>query len=67
MVSQDLLPGNLIFMEVIQPLVPQRLPCYDLAPLAKLRLVLRKAESSSEPNSGDLTGSVYKEQGLIRR
>ena len=27
-------------LEVIQPLVPQRLPCYDLAPLAKLRLVL---------------------------
>jgi hypothetical protein len=28
----------LIVLEVIQPMVPQRLPCYDLAPLAKLRL-----------------------------
>jgi len=54
-------------LEVIQTLVPQRLPCYDLAPLAKLRLDFRKTEASSEPDSGDLTGSVYKEQGLIRR
>ncbi len=41
--------------------------CYDLAPLAKLRLASTECGGSSEPDLGDLTGGVYKEQGLIRR
>jgi len=31
---------TLIFMEVIQPQIPLRLPCYDLTPLASLDLDL---------------------------
>ena len=53
-------------VEVIQPQIPLRLPCYDLIPLAKPRFDHRMMASSG-PHSGDLTGGVCKEQGRIRR
>ena len=55
-------------MEVIQPHVPVRLPCYDLALLAKLKVELPLGESSPlKLYSDGLTGSVCKEQGYIQR
>ena len=53
-------------VEVIQPQIPLRLPCYDLSPLAKPRFDRRTAASSG-PHSGALTGGVCKEQGRIHR
>ena len=61
-------PGNARSrsLEVIQPQIPLRLPCYDLSPLAEPRFDHRMV-ASSEPHSGALTGGVCKEQGRIRR
>ena len=53
-------------VEVIQPQIPLRLPCYDLSPLAKPRFDL-VIQASSGPHSGALTGGVCKEQGRIHR
>ncbi len=53
-------------MEVIQPQIPLRLPCYDLSPLAKPRFDSLSGASSG-PHSGALTGGVCKEQGRIHR
>ena len=57
--------------EVIQPLVLQRLPCYDLVHLIGFtfsRAILTvKSRISGAPNSGGLTGGVYKAQGRIHR
>ena len=53
-------------VEVIQPQIPLRLPCYDLSPLAEPRFDHRKVASSG-PHSGALTGGVCKEQGRIHR
>ena len=53
-------------VEVIQPQIPLRLPCYDLSPLAKPRFD-RGDRASSGPHSGALTGGVCKEQGRIHR
>ena len=53
-------------VEVIQPQIPLRLPCYDLSPLAEPRFDLG-IEASSGPHSGALTGGVCKEQGRIHR
>lgn len=53
-------------VEVIQPQIPLRLPCYDLSPLAKPRFDLG-IQASSGPHSGALTGGVCKEQGRIHR
>lgn len=53
-------------VEVIQPQIPLRLPCYDLSPLAEPRFDHRTVASSG-PHSGALTGGVCKEQGRIHR
>jgi hypothetical protein len=53
-------------VEVIQPQIPLRLPCYDLSPLAKPRFDPCTGASSG-PHSGALTGGVCKEQGRIHR
>ena len=59
---------NKIIKEVIQPHVPVRLPCGDLAPLAKLKFDFPNYEESSfEFYSIGLTGGVCKEQGRIQR
>ena len=54
--------------EVIQPHLPIRLPCYDLVPLAGFTLdTLVKGAALGAPNSGGLTGGVYKAQEHIHR
>jgi hypothetical protein len=58
--------------EVIQPHVPVRLPCYDLAPItdhtfeARLPCGLAKATSGTVSFRG-LTGGVYKPRERIHR
>ena len=56
----------LLRKEVIQPLLPERLPCYDLAPIAEFTFNPKK-ESSGAPDFVDLTGSVYKTRERIHR
>ena len=57
--------------EVIQPPVPLRLPCYDLAPVIDLTVV-RGLLAVSQPASGKtnfhgVTGGVYKARERIHR
>ena len=63
---------NLLRKEVIQPHLPVRLPCYDLALLANHTLVASLPCGSGETvsgaiNSGGLTGGVYKTRERIHR
>ena len=66
-------PGGLkgfLIKEVIQPLVPQRLPCYDFIPVAKpafgaCPLAVGTA-TSGEVSSHDVTGGVYKARERIQ-
>ena len=54
--------------EVIQPHLPVRLPCYDLAPVTGFTLgsALRQPTSGT-PDSHGLTGGVYKARERIHR
>jgi len=57
--------------EVIQPHLPIRLPCYDLAPVigftfGAFPLAVGTATSGT-PNSHGLTGGVYKARERIHR
>jgi hypothetical protein len=54
--------------EVVQPHLPVRLPCYDLAPVIGITLgdSLRLSTSGS-PDSHGLTGGVYKARERIHR
>ncbi len=57
--------------EVIQPHLPVRLPCYDLAPVIGFTfgaspLAVRPATSSAADSHG-LTGGVYKARERIHR
>ena len=62
--------------EVIQPHLPVRLPCYDFTPLTRhtfgsapprgLRRRVRLLTSGT-PNSGGVTGGVYKARERIHR
>jgi hypothetical protein len=60
----------LLKKEVIQPLVPQRLPCYDFIPVTRPTLVAYLlavgAAPSGEPSSHDVTGGVYKARERIQ-
>ena len=61
----------LIRKEVIQPHLPVRLPCYDFTPLTRhtfgtVLLTVRLATSGT-PNSGGVTGGVYKARERIHR
>ena len=65
---------TLLRKEVIQPLLPERLPCYDLAPITNLALGGLTCDKSQlkVPTSGaadfvDLTGGVYKKRERIHR
>ncbi len=49
--------------EVIQPHVPVRLPCYDLAPIMKFTVT--PYEASGAPHFQRLTGGVYKARERI--
>ena len=63
----------LLRKEVIQPHLPVRLPCYDLAPLTKHTFdtylpyinIRVGTVASGASNSGDLTGGVYKARERI--
>jgi hypothetical protein len=63
---------NLLRKEVIHPLLPERIPCYDLVLITDLSLEgplsyeLRTPASGSADFAG-LTGSVYKERERIHR
>jgi hypothetical protein len=62
------LPCTILFLEVIYPQVPLRIPCYDLALLTQSRFDSPNYEKASpKPHLDDLTGGVCKEQGLIHR
>ena len=57
--------------EVIQPHLPVRLPCYDFTPLTRhtfgsAPLAVRQLTSGT-PNSGGVTGGVYKARERIHR
>ena len=57
--------------EVIQPQVPLRLPCYDLAPVIYHTVVTVlpkvKLAASGTIHSHDVTGGVYKARERIHR
>ena len=52
--------------EVIHPLLPERIPCYDLPLITELALV-RLDRTLGAPDFPQLTGSVYKERERIHR
>ena len=52
--------------EVIQPHLPVRLPCYDLAPITGLTLDAYWAASGT-PGFHGVTGGVYKARERIHR
>ena len=58
--------------EVIQPHLPVRLPCYDFTPLTRHTFgtvppVQVRLATSGTPNSGGVTGGVYKARERIHR
>ncbi len=53
--------------EMIQPLLPERLPCYDLVPIAKFTLVPDYSEVLGAFYFGGLTGGECKTQERIHR
>jgi hypothetical protein len=57
--------------EVIQPLLPKRLPCYDFTPVIDPTVVgcllTVSAPASGETNSHGVTGGVYKTRERIHR
>ncbi len=69
--KQQTLSTFLYRKEVIQPHLPVRLPCYDFTPLTRhtfgtVTLTVRLA-TSGIPNSGGVTGGVYKARERIHR
>ena len=54
----------LLRKEVIQPLVPQRLPCYDFIPITTHTLG-RQGRTSGADGFHDVTGGVYKARERI--
>ena len=58
--------------EVIQPHLPVRLPCYDFTPLTRRTFGAAPLgqvgpATSGTPNSGGVTGGVYKARERIHR
>ena len=51
---------------MIQPLLPERLPCYDLSLIADPGLI-RLSRTSAIANFAALTGGVYKRRERIHR
>ena len=61
-------PAVLFRKEVIQPHLPVRLPCYDLAPVTSFTLGRSlRLRTSGTPNFHGLTGGVYKARERIHR
>ena len=69
--SFRLLGRDLLRKEVIQPHLPIRLPCYDLAPVTGFTLdvvlLAVKRTASGTPSFHGLTGGVYKARERIHR
>jgi hypothetical protein len=65
--TREILPRK----EVIQPQVPLRLPCYDLAPVTEFTLdgspPKVRPPASGTPSFHRLTGGVYKARERIHR
>ena len=61
----------LLRKEVIQPLVLERLPCYDFTPIIKptfgRALLAVRLRTSGVPGSHGVTGGVYKARERIHR
>ena len=61
----------LLRKEVIQPLVLERLPCYDFTPIANPAfggsLLAVRLRTSGVPDSHGVTGGVYKARERIHR
>ena len=61
----------LLRKEVIQPLVLERLPCYDFTPITKPTfgrvLLAVRLRTSGVPGSHGVTGGVYKARERIHR
>ena len=61
----------LLRKEVIQPHLPVRLPCYDFTPLIRFTLgivlLTVRLTTLGPPNSGGVTGGVYKARERIHR
>ncbi len=61
----------LLRKEVIQPLVLERLPCYDFTPITKPTFgrvpLLVRLRTSGVPGSHGVTGGVYKARERIHR
>ncbi len=57
--------------EVIQPHLPVRLPCYDFTPLTEhtfdIAFLAVRLMALGIPNSGGVTGGVYKAREHIHR
>ena len=69
--SSNLAVGLLLRKEVIQPLVPQRLPCYDFIPVINHTLGAFPPRRVGSATSGatdfhDVTGGVYKTRERIQ-
>ena len=65
------LPYFLLRKEVIQPLVLERLPCYDFTPIIEptfgRALLAVRLRTSGVPDSHGVTGGVYKARERIHR
>ena len=64
-------PTCLLRKEVIQPLVLERLPCYDFTPIIEPTfdgvLLAVRLPASGVPDSHGVTGGVYKARERIHR
>ena len=64
-------PSVLPRKEVIQPLVLERLPCYDFTPIIEptfgRALLAVRLRTSGVPDSHGVTGGVYKARERIHR
>ena len=64
-------PTVLLRKEVIQPLVLERLPCYDFTPIIEptfgRALLAVRLRTSGVPDSHGVTGGVYKARERIHR
>ena len=64
-------PTCLLRKEVIQPLVLERLPCYDFTPIIEptfgRALLPVRLRTSGVPDSHGVTGGVYKARERIHR
>ena len=67
----DVQVSILLRKEVIQPLVLERLPCYDFTPIIKptfgRALLAVRLRTSGVPDSHGVTGGVYKARERIHR